>query len=90
MKRGCIGCKRRGIQCRGIRLGNNEIWLLGAKCKSDTLESADGLWEAIWAGLIHGLIKVKGKKRLVQDGRVMKFWSGGNIPTEILLKFCVA
>ncbi len=35
----------------------NEIWLLGAKCKSDTLESADGLWEAIWAGLIHGLIK---------------------------------
>ena len=35
----------------------NEIWLLGAKSKSGTLDSADVLWEVIWAGLIHGLIR---------------------------------
>ena len=34
----------------------NEISLLGAKSKSGTLDSADVLWEVIWAGLIHGLI----------------------------------
>jgi len=40
----------------------NEIWLLGAKSKSGTLDSADVLWEVIWAGPLHGLIKVEGHK----------------------------
>ncbi len=35
----------------------NEIWLLGAKCKSGTLDSVDLLREEVWAGLLHGLSK---------------------------------
>jgi len=58
----------------------NEIWLLGAKSKSGTLDSADVLWEVICAGPLHGItkLKVKSTGRLVPDGRVMRFWSGGN------------
>jgi hypothetical protein len=36
----------------------NEIWLLGAKSKSGTLDSADVLWEAIRTGPLHGLTRV--------------------------------
>jgi hypothetical protein len=56
----------------------NEIWLLGAKSKSGTLDSADVLWEVIWAGHYTDQIRIKGTRRLVRDGRVMRFGPGDN------------
>jgi hypothetical protein len=61
----------------------NEIWLLGGKCKSGTLDSVDLLREVVWTGLFTDSLKVKRTRRLVRDGRVMRFGSGGIIPTEI-------
>jgi hypothetical protein len=64
----------------------NEIWLLGVKCKSGTLDSVDLLQENRGRGYYVDpcKVKAKGPSRLVRDGLVMRFWSRTIISTEIL------
>ena len=55
----------------------NEIWLLGAKYKSGTLNGEDLLRKVVGTGLLHSS-KVKGTRRLVREGRSVGFGSGDN------------